>query len=103
LREELRTGQEGNEHLPEGQEPDRISSIIDLIASEYGWTLEKIYELTREELELLCKAILERKETELKISALGGHGARIETTTPTSEKDRIKAIRNMSGVGFSER
>jgi hypothetical protein len=53
-------------------------------------------------LELLCKAILDRKETELKIQA-AMHGAKIETSTAISEMDRIKAIRNMSGVGFSER
>lgn len=83
------------------EEPIYIAPIIDLIANEYGWSLEQIYDLTKTELELLAKAIVARKNREMKLQG-AMHGLDLEEQKPQSIPEMKAKIKQM-GIAFEER
>jgi hypothetical protein len=44
-----------------GDAPDNVTYVADLLASEYGWTLKEIYDLSIDQTAKLLHAILYRK------------------------------------------
>ena len=52
------------ESAEESEAPD-FSQSIDIVASEYGWTLDQIFDLTADQMSVLLKAGEERRRNEL--------------------------------------
>ena len=74
--------------------------MIDLFCSEYGWTVEQIFDHTKDQIVLLSKAISKRKEEDIKFNATI-HGAELKKSSSNKNLDLEKDIDKLGSLGIN--
>ena len=67
-----------------------------MLCSEYGWSVEQVFDCTKEQIDALCKSIGKRREVNQKFQA-GIHGAELKQTRENTididkDFDKLKSM-----------
>lgn len=73
--------------------------MLDLLCSEYGWTVEQIFDHTKDQIMLLVESMMKRKKVDIKFQA-DIHGAEMKSDNSKSV-DIDKDFNKLSGMGIN--
>lgn len=71
---------------------------MDLVCSEYNWTVEQVFSHTKDQIELLMKAMNKRKMAEIKVQA-DLHGAKMKNSS--SDSVNVENTSKLKSMGIN--
>jgi hypothetical protein len=77
-----------------------MATVMDIVCSQYGWTISEIFEHTREQIMDLVDEITKRKNSEIKFQA-SIHGAEIKDPGNKKTLDLGDDIDKLSSIGIN--
>jgi hypothetical protein len=77
-----------------------MATVMDIVCSQYGWTISEIFEHTREQVMDLVDEITKRKNDEIKFQA-AIHGAEMKNSGNKKTLDLGDDIDKLSSVGIN--
>jgi hypothetical protein len=76
-----------------------MATVMDLVCSQYGWTVHQIFEHTKEQVMGLVDEITKRKNNEIKFQA-AIHGAEMKDSGNKKTLDLGDDIDKLSSIGI---
>jgi hypothetical protein len=77
-----------------------MATVMDLVCSQYGWTIQQVFEHTRQQVMELVDEIVRRKNEDIKFQA-SIHGAKLKNNSGGNKTlDLGEDIDKLSSIGI---